>query len=229
MTMLALEVVSVHADGTIANDRCERPSIDASGMVVAFDSVATNLGAGASAAGRVWVRDLVAQSTEIIDVSGGPEGLSGTASAPVLSANGRFVALSALPTSNPSVPLVNAAAFRVDRVSGAAERIARSFNGAPLVGCYAGVAMSDNGRSLLFATAENSVVPFDTNAAVDIFVTRLAGLPGDLNGDGSVGPEDLAILLGAWGPALGSVAADLDGDGVVGPADLATLLGAWTP
>ncbi len=229
MTMLALEVVSVHADGTIANDRCERPSIDASGMVVAFDSVATNLGAGASAAGRVWVRDLVAQSTEIIDVSGGPEGLSGTASAPVLSANGRFVALSALPTSNPSVPLVNAAAFRFDRVSGAAERIARSFNGAPLVGCYAGVAMSDNGRSLLFATAENSVVPFDTNAAVDIFVTRLAGLPGDLNGDASVGPEDLAILLGAWGPALGSVAADLDGDGVVGPADLARLLGAWTP
>ena len=52
------------------------------------------------------------------------------------------------------------------------------------------------------------------------------GLPADLDGDGSVGPGDLAILLGAWG-GMG-VAADLDGDGTVGASDLALLLGAWT-
>ncbi|NEQ48562.1 MAG: choice-of-anchor B family protein [Leptolyngbya sp. SIO3F4] len=49
---------------------------------------------------------------------------------------------------------------------------------------------------------------------------------GDLDGDGTVGPADLAILLGQWGPCPGCVA-DLDGDDVVGPADLAVLLGAW--
>jgi hypothetical protein len=50
-------------------------------------------------------------------------------------------------------------------------------------------------------------------------------LVGDLDGDGIVGPADLAILLGAWGQSgLG----DLNGDGVVGSADLAILLGAWT-
>ncbi|MFO0829338.1 MAG: hypothetical protein U0572_14465 [Phycisphaerales bacterium] len=48
--------------------------------------------------------------------------------------------------------------------------------------------------------------------------------PADLDGDGTVGANDLGILLGAWG---GTGSADLDGDGAVGAADLAILLGAW--
>lgn len=48
----------------------------------------------------------------------------------------------------------------------------------------------------------------------------------DLDGDGLVGPSDLAILLGAWGSTGGP--ADLDGDGSVGASDLAILLGAWS-
>ena len=48
----------------------------------------------------------------------------------------------------------------------------------------------------------------------------------DLDGDGTVGPADLAILLAAWG-ACGDCEADLDGDGIVGPSDLAILLAAW--
>ncbi len=51
-----------------------------------------------------------------------------------------------------------------------------------------------------------------------------AECPADLSGDGAVGPEDLAQLLGAWG---GAGSADLSGDGAVGPDDLAILLGAW--
>jgi hypothetical protein len=51
--------------------------------------------------------------------------------------------------------------------------------------------------------------------------------PADLDGDGTVGPADLSIVLGAWGTS--SAAADLDGDGTVGASDLTTLLGAWGP
>lgn len=53
---------------------------------------------------------------------------------------------------------------------------------------------------------------------------------GDLDEDGTVGPSDLATLLGAWGtsPRAGA-APDLDGDGLVGAGDLAILLGAWGP
>jgi hypothetical protein len=50
--------------------------------------------------------------------------------------------------------------------------------------------------------------------------------PTDLTGDGSTGADDLAILLGAWGPNPGS-AADFTGDGDVSADDLAILLGAW--
>ncbi len=49
----------------------------------------------------------------------------------------------------------------------------------------------------------------------------------DLDGDGNVGPSDLALMLGSWGDLGGP--ADLDGDSLVGPADLARLLGNWGP
>jgi len=50
--------------------------------------------------------------------------------------------------------------------------------------------------------------------------------PADLDGNGSVGSGDLAILLAAWG---GTGVSDLDGSGTVGSGDLAVLLAAWGP
>ena len=45
----------------------------------------------------------------------------------------------------------------------------------------------------------------------------------DLNRDGAVGPQDIAILLANWGRPDH----DLTGDGTVGPQDVARLLSAW--
>jgi outer membrane protein assembly factor BamB len=53
--------------------------------------------------------------------------------------------------------------------------------------------------------------------------TEPACADADLDCDGTVGPADLGLLLGAWG----TDGADLDGDGVTGSSDLAILLGAW--
>ena len=53
-----------------------------------------------------------------------------------------------------------------------------------------------------------------------------AECPQDLDGNGTVGAPDLAILLGSWGPCEGCPA-DFDGDGMVNAPDLAQLLGAW--
>lgn len=47
----------------------------------------------------------------------------------------------------------------------------------------------------------------------------------DLDQGGSVGAEDLAMLLGAWGSGRSDT--DLDRDGAVGAGDLAILLGGW--
>jgi Dockerin type I domain len=50
-------------------------------------------------------------------------------------------------------------------------------------------------------------------------------VPADLNCDGAVSAQDVALLLSQWGTAGN---ADLNGDGTVGSPDLAILLGAWT-
>ncbi|MHC4414318.1 MAG: hypothetical protein ACYS0G_03440 [Planctomycetota bacterium] len=54
--------------------------------------------------------------------------------------------------------------------------------------------------------------------------------PGDLDGDGAVGINDLLILLAAWGacpPPCPQCAADLDDDCMVGINDLLILLANW--
>ena len=50
---------------------------------------------------------------------------------------------------------------------------------------------------------------------------------GDLNGDGVVSLSDEFVLLAAWGDPGGP--ADIDGDGDVGPFDLAILLCCFDP
>ncbi len=64
------------------------------------------------------------------------------------------------------------------------------------------------------------------NATLTVSQTGSCGTPcvGDVNQSGSVGADDLAILLGQWG---GPGSADLNGSGVVASDDLAILLGAW--
>ncbi len=66
------------------------------------------------------------------------------------------------------------------------------------------------------------------NQVLTISADSVVPCPADLNGDGEVGPFDLAFLLGNWGPNPGHPA-DLDGSGDVGPFDLALLLGNWGP
>ncbi|MFM7052631.1 MAG: hypothetical protein ACKOYN_10955 [Planctomycetota bacterium] len=63
-------------------------------------------------------------------------------------------------------------------------------------------------------------------SAVTRLVRLVPILPEELDGDGTVGAADLALLLGAWGGS-GS-AADIDGSGLVDAADLGMLLAAWT-
>ena len=62
-------------------------------------------------------------------------------------------------------------------------------------------------------------------------IPYVSNCPYDLNCDGVVGPNDLALLLGSWGPCPYPCPADLagTGDGLVSANDLAVLLGHWGP
>ncbi|TVQ32541.1 MAG: hypothetical protein EA376_05420 [Phycisphaeraceae bacterium] len=55
-------------------------------------------------------------------------------------------------------------------------------------------------------------------------------LPGDINGDGVVNSQDLALVLGSWGACPKAplpCISDINGDGLVNAQDLAILLANW--
>lgn len=76
----------------------------------------------------------------------------------------------------------------------------------------------------LSGTASNGVIIIEVGFVFS--VEESAGCAGDIDGDGIVGPADLAQLLGSWGPNPDHPA-DFNGDDVVDAADLAQLLGGW--
>ncbi|MCZ6492639.1 MAG: hypothetical protein O6933_01010 [Planctomycetota bacterium] len=67
------------------------------------------------------------------------------------------------------------------------------------------------------------------DAAVAWFMPAPTAIPGDLDGDGTVGILDLLTLLAVWGPCADceNCPADLDGDCTVGILDLLALLANW--
>ncbi len=72
----------------------------------------------------------------------------------------------------------------------------------------------------------------DTPATSGAYIDAVGAisLPGDLNGDGFVGQDDLNFILGKWGTIVtpGSFTmGDPSGDGFVGQDDLNILLGHW--
>jgi hypothetical protein len=55
----------------------------------------------------------------------------------------------------------------------------------------------------------------------------ICNCPADVNLDGSVDANDLAFILGFWGPCPAPCGADIDRDASVDANDLALVLGAW--
>lgn len=64
---------------------------------------------------------------------------------------------------------------------------------------------------------------------MDMGTLVLPGNPADLDDNGSVGINDLLLLLANWGmcPQSGECVGDLDCDGIVGISDFLALLAAW--
>ncbi|MEY3143381.1 MAG: hypothetical protein RLY21_1874 [Planctomycetota bacterium] len=98
-------------------------------------------------------------------------------------------------------------------------------NGA--TGAYAGFPLT---QDLVAGTTYYIAVGGFANTDVVSGVLNISGPeapnnPADLDGDGVVGPQDLAILLGNWD---GTGVGDIDADGVVGASDLGALLNSWT-
>ena len=182
----ATERVSVASGGLQANGPSDRPSMSADGRFVAFESTATNLVTGdTNGMGDVFVHDRTTGATSRVSVASDGTEANGDSRAPVLSADGRFIAfLSQATNLVPGDTNAVADVFVRDTVAGTTTRVSVASDGAEANGatCFNGLAgalsssISADGRYVAFSSAASNLVPGDTNARCDAFVhDRMTG------------------------------------------------------
>jgi Tol biopolymer transport system component len=189
------------------------PALSADGRFVAFVSSATNLVPGdTNGVDDVFVTDMV--SGRVSRVSGGNGPAYGS---PAISADGRYVAFRSEASTLVEGDTNSVAdVFLADRVSGSVRRISTSFDGVQgdkLV--HHGLAMSADGRFVVFPSAATNLVPGDTNGSVDMFVKDVvSGAVERVNVSASgeqtssytlmpaITPDGSRVLFVAWGDTL---------------------------
>jgi len=180
--------VSLASDGSEGNDTSLQPSSNANGKVIAFASIATNLVAG-DTNGKVdiFVRDVTKGTTVRASIASDGSESNGNSGQPAISANGKVVAF----VSNASSLVAadtNAVvdAFVHDLKTGATTCVSVASDGTLANGGSGAVAISANGRFVIFESDASNLVPADTNGAKDVFVhDRKTGQTVRVNLDGA--------------------------------------------
>lgn len=164
--------VSVAVDGSQGIGTTFAAAISANGRFVAFESDAPNLTPFDNNNARdIFVRDLVANTTERVSVpqGGGVGNLMSTA--PAISADGRFVSfLSQATNLVPGDTNGVRDLFVRDRLTGTTERVSLSSAEAQANAETRSNAISGDGRFVAFESDATNLVSGDTNAARDVFL-----------------------------------------------------------
>src|SRR6266536_310963 len=203
------ELVSVRSNGTQGDGisgRVSAPAVSTDGVVVAFDSEATNLvGGDTNGALDVFVRDRASGRTERVSVSSkGKQGNSGSAG-PMLSGDGRFVTFSSGAANLVSGDTNGRSDIFVhDRMTGETTRVSVAADGAQGDNNSIGTAaISADGRFVAFTSDASNLVP-QTAPGRHIYVK-----------DRSTGAIERVSVDSHGDPAQGFVAASpaISGDG----------------
>jgi Tol biopolymer transport system component len=197
-------LASASNDGTPADQASWRPSLNADGRFVAFESQATNLGA-LNFATAIFVRDLTDGAVSRVDVSSTGETAHGEGSTvPSISADGRFVAFEShgdnlVPNDNNGVKDV----FVHDRAVGTTERVSVNSSGVQaLAPSYMGEVSAD-GRFVTFVSSAPNLVQSPTSGLAHIFVRDL-----------ELGTTELvSVNSDGWPANLPSEEPSISGDG----------------
>jgi len=112
-----------------------------------------------------------------------------------------------------------------------------SYLGATIPGDYTGDFKIESNNFSLYVDDTDFIDPVFAPAGTDFHLAWdwsgtvngiVPAIPGDLNGDGFVGQDDLNLILGSWGSEVASGSEpDPSHDGFVGQDDLNIVLGAW--
>jgi len=221
--------VSLTAAGEQADGASTYPSVGGNGLIVAFESVATNLVEGdTNGVSDIFVRDRDLGTTLRVSVSSEGGEANGPSHLPVVSADGRFVvfiseATNLVPDDTNGVADV----FIRDLESGTTERVSLSTEG--IQANAAGLmrpSVSGDGRFVAFVSAATNLVGGDTNAAADVFVRdRESGTTERVSvgeGGAQANGASSAVSIGVDGRfvAFASLASSLIADDTNGVADV---------
>jgi Tol biopolymer transport system component len=189
------------------------PALSADGRFVAFVSSASNLVPGdTNGVDDVFVTDMRTGRVERVSGGNGP-----AYGSPAMSADGRYVAFRSEASTLVEGDTDGVADMSLtDRSSGRVTRVSTSASGAQgdkLV--HHGLAMSADGRLVVFPSAATNLVPGDTNGSVDMFVKDVvSGAVERVNVSASgaqtssytlmpaITPDGSRVLFVAWGDTL---------------------------
>jgi Tol biopolymer transport system component len=175
--------VSVTGSAVLAEGSSLHPAISPDGRFVVFLSTSPNLGTiGDIQARHIFLRDTCTGTTNpclpsTMLISAAAEANEDGASAPALSAEGRYVAfVSASSHLVPDDANQSADAFVHDTCLAstacikATWRLSRGWLGADVDADILALALTPDGRSLAFTSAASNLVPGDTNGMEDVFL-----------------------------------------------------------
>jgi uncharacterized repeat protein (TIGR01451 family) len=223
------ELLSINSAGTASgNGSSQNPVVSTNGQYVAFASEATNLVANdANGARDVFWRDRVAGVTRL--VSRTPAGASGNgeSDAPVISADGRYVAFHSRADNLVSGDTNGRYdVFVWDSQDNSVALVSRTVAGVSGAGHSFSPRMSASGRVIAFASDAPDLAGADANGTLDAFardldagVTHLvSATPGGAAGNGSCGVP--VISANGRFVAFVSLASDLAGNDTNGVDDV---------
>jgi Tol biopolymer transport system component len=167
------ERVSVDAAGTEADGESASPAMSADGRFVAFSSSATHLVPGdANGQSDVFVHDRRTGRTERVSVDSAGTEANGWSDRPAISAGGRFVAFCTFATNLvPGDTNGEWDEFVHDRQTRTTERVSVDNAGTEANASSHSPSISADGRFVAFASDATNLVPGDTNAVRDVFVS----------------------------------------------------------
>jgi Tol biopolymer transport system component len=191
--------------------RSSAPAVNSNGLVVAFDSAATNLvGGDSNGAVDVFVRDRASGRTQRVSVTSKGKEANGSSSGPDLSGDGRLVSFSSSATNLvPGDTNGRTDIFVHDRVTGQTTRVSVAADGTQGDNTSLGTAaISSDGGLVAFASDASNLVPQPASGR-HIYVKDLA-----------TGAIQRVSVDSAGNPAQGFVAASpsLSGDGAWSPS-----------